>query len=179
MIPINPLGKDPALLAINPAGKVPVLVDGDLVVSESVAIQLYLAEKDPAQRFIPKTLADRTAMHQWNYFLVTEIEQPLWRIALNTAIYREDERVAADIPNAERDCRAMVAVFEAYMKDRQFVAGGQLSVADFNAAYTLDWVDEAGLLGAAPRLQDFVATMYARPKAPLRIRPAFAALQAG
>src|SRR5262245_65143345 len=34
----------PEFLAVNPAGKVPVLVDDDLVLSESVAIVLYLAE---------------------------------------------------------------------------------------------------------------------------------------
>jgi glutathione S-transferase len=35
----------PEFLKINPAGKIPVLVDGDLVLTESVAIVLYLAEK--------------------------------------------------------------------------------------------------------------------------------------
>ena len=36
--------RSPAFLKINPAGKLPVLVDGDMVLTESVAIVLYLAE---------------------------------------------------------------------------------------------------------------------------------------
>lgn len=178
IVPINPLENDLAGLGINPAGKVPVLVDGDVTVFESVAIQLYLADKHPEAGFIPADVAGRAQMHQWNYFLVTEIEQPLWRIALNTAIYDEKDRVVADLPNAERDARKMLAVFEDHMKDRQFVVGDRLSVADFNAAYTLDWADEAGFLDKAPTLKAWVDRMYARPTAPQRIPEAFKALQA-
>ena len=43
----------PQFLKINPAGRVPVLVDGDLAVTESVAIVLYLAERDAHRRFLP------------------------------------------------------------------------------------------------------------------------------
>src|SRR4029077_6127454 len=43
----------PEFLKINPAGKLPVLVDGDLVLTESVAIVLYLAEKHPDQGLLP------------------------------------------------------------------------------------------------------------------------------
>ncbi len=118
-------------------------------------------------------------MHQWNYFLVTEIEQPLWRIALNTAIYDAADRVAADVPHAQRDARAMLGVFDAHMAGRDFVAGDRLSVADFNAAFTLDWADEAGLLDATPGLKTWLDRMYARPKAPPTITAAFAALEAG
>src|ERR1700731_2320465 len=45
--------RQPAFLKINPAGKVPALVDGDLVLTESVAIVLYLADKYPEKKLVP------------------------------------------------------------------------------------------------------------------------------
>ena len=177
VIGLNPMAPDPELLALNPAGKLPVLVDGDVVLTESAAIPLYLAEKYPEKGLIPKDLADRAQMYRWIFFLVTEIEQPLWRIALNTAIYPENERVPADIKNATRDCKKMVAVFEMHMANRDFVAGDRLSVADFIAAYTLDWANENQMLAEAPRLRSYVETMYARPTAPMTVKEGFASLQ--
>jgi glutathione S-transferase len=47
-ITVNPMVGEvrrPDFLKINPVGKIPVLVDDDLVLTESVAIALYLAEK--------------------------------------------------------------------------------------------------------------------------------------
>ena len=167
----------PEFLAINPAGKVPVLVDGDVVVTESVAIALYLAEKHPEAGLVPSDLAARAEMYRWLFFLATEIEQPLWRIALHTAIYPEADRVAADVPCATRDCRRMLAVLERHMAGRTFVAGDRLTVADFIAAYTLDWAREANLLDGSPGLGAYVERMYARPSAPPTIEAAFAALR--
>lgn len=119
----NPMAPGPELLKLNLAGKLPVLVDGDVILTESAAIPLYLAEKYPEKGLIPSGLADRAQMYRWIFFLVTEIEQPLWRIALNTAIYPEEDRVPADIRNATRDCKKMVAVFEEHMANRKFVVG--------------------------------------------------------
>lgn len=164
-------------LALNPAAKVPVLVDGDLVLTESAAIQLYLAEKYPEAGFIPGSLEERAQMYRWIFFLVTEIEQPLWRIARHTFLYPEHKRLPQDVELAKRECREMVAVLEQHMQGREFVVGDRLSVADFNAAYTLDWVDEEKLLDNAPRLKDYLQAMYARPTAPMRIAEAFAAME--
>ena len=177
VVDLNPADPSPELLKLNPAGKLPVLVDGDVVLTESAAIPLYLAEKYPEKGFIPADLANRGQMYRWIFFLVTEIEQPLWRIALNTQIYAEEDRVPADIANATRDCKKMVAVFENHMKDREFVVGERLSVADFMAAYTLDWANEGKMLGDGPQLRAYVETMYARPTAPMTIKEGFAALQ--
>src|ERR1700722_1766129 len=77
----------PELLARNPAGKLPVLVDGDFVLTESVAIVLYLAEKYPDRGLLPAGLEPRARVNQWLLFTATELEQPLWRIARHTAIY--------------------------------------------------------------------------------------------
>ncbi len=179
-IPVDILGGEhqrPAFLEINPAGKVPVLVDGSTVVTESVAIQLYLADKHPEAGFIPETVEDRAEMHRWLLFVVTEIEQPLWRIARNKFIYPEEKRSPQDIEIARQECRGMLAVLEAHMKHRDFMAGRRLGVADFNAAYILDWANEENLLEDAPKLKDYLAKMYARPAAPPRIAAALAAAQ--
>ena len=165
--------------AINRFGKVPVLVDGDLRVAESAAISLYLAERYGGERFIPGDIAQRALMYQWIFFLVTEIEQPLWRIALHSVIYPEAERRPEEIALARRDCREMLERLDERMTGRDWFVGSQPSVADFIAAFTLDWADEAGLLDRSPALKAFVERMYARDKAPPVIREAFEALHAG
>ncbi len=62
----------PEFLKINPAGKLPVLVDGDLVLTESAAIVLYLAEKYPDKGLIPAGLQQRAQVYRWLLFAATE-----------------------------------------------------------------------------------------------------------
>ncbi|MDX5376683.1 MAG: glutathione S-transferase family protein [Halomonas sp.] len=180
LIPVDLLQGEhhqPDFLALNPAAKVPVLVDGNQVITESAAIQLYLAEKYPQAGFIPSAVEERAQMYRWMYFLVTEIEQPLWRIARHTFIYPDEKRLPQDVDQARQECVAMVTVLERHMEGREYVVGDRLSVADFNAAYTLDWANEENMLGDAPRLREFLKTMYARPTAPPTIAEAFAAME--
>jgi glutathione S-transferase len=66
---------------------------------------------------------------------------------------------------------------ERRMEGREFVVGRSITVADFVMAYTLDWGEEAGLLGDCPDLRAYVERMYARPNAPMRITEAFATLR--
>lgn len=42
----------------------------------------------------------------------------------------------------------------------------RLSVADFNAAYTLDWANEEKMLKDFPALSAYLTSMYSRPTAP-------------
>ena len=164
-------------LSLNPAAKVPVLVDGNLVLTESAAIQLYLAEKYPQAGFIPETLEDRAQMYRWMFFLVTEVEQPLWRIARHTFVYPDEKRIPQDVELARQECLEMIAVLERHMSEREFMVGDRLSVADFNAAYTLDWANTEEVLESAPRLRDYLKAMFARPTAPPTIAEAFAAME--
>jgi glutathione S-transferase len=167
----------PDFLSLNPAAKVPVLIDGNQVITESAAIQLYLAEKYPQAGFIPSAVEERAQMYRWIFFLVTEIEQPLWRIARHTFVYPDEKRIPQDVELARQECLEMVAVLERHMQERDFVVGDRLSVADFNAAYTLDWANEEEMLGDAPRLREYLKMMYARPTAPPTIAVAFAAME--
>lgn len=172
----------PEFLALNPAAKLPVLVDGDTVISESAAIQLYLADKYgdrfPGGGLIPATAEDRGRMYHWLFFLMTEIEAPLWRIALHNFIYEAGDQSATEPELAKRDALRMIAVLEQHMQGRDYLVGDAPTVADFNAAFTLDWAREEALLDDAPALRAFLDRMYARPKAPVTIAAAMAGLAA-
>ncbi|MBD3884178.1 glutathione S-transferase family protein [Phormidium tenue FACHB-886] len=171
-IPINLQAGEhraPAFLASNPAGKLPILVDGEHTITESVAIALYLAEKYPDRNFIPTDLTLRAQLYRWLFFTATELEQPLWRVTRHTALYPEKLKLPAEIPLARQDFTSMAVVLENHMLGRQFVVGEQVTVADFVLAYTLDWANEIQLLDPFPTLVAYMKRMYARPKAPMRI----------
>jgi len=163
----------PEFLTLNPAGKIPVLVDGDLILTESVAIVLYLGEKYRDRNLVPTDLRQRAQLDRWALFAATELEQPLWRITRHKSLYPEHLRLPADIALASQDFRTMAEVLEAHMHDRPFVLGEHVTVADFVLAYTLDWANEVGLLDRCPRLAAYMEQMYARPHAAPRIAEAF------
>ena len=166
----------PEFLKINPAGKIPVLVDGDRVLTESVAIVLYLAEKYSHKGLLPAGLNERAQVNRWLLFAATELEQPLWRISRHTALYPEEQRLPGDVSLASGEFKEMASVLEKHMQGQQFVAGDSVSVADFVMAYTLDWGNEYKLLDSCPQLLAYMKRMYARPHAPPRIAEAFAAI---
>ena len=67
---------DPAYLALNPLGVVPTLVEGELVLTESAAILLYLADRYPEARLAPE---DRTQFYRWLVFLTNTVQTTMLR----------------------------------------------------------------------------------------------------
>ncbi|MBP1873951.1 glutathione S-transferase [Ensifer adhaerens] len=180
-IPVNLLGgenRHPDFLRLNPAGKVPVLVDGDMVLTESAAIVMYLAEKYAAKGLMPADLTERAQAYRWSLFAVTELEQPLWRISKHSFLYPEDKRLPEDIALAREEFAAMAQVLESHMDGRTFVVGDRISIADCVTVYVIDWGNEVGLIDSCPNLKAYLERMYARPKAPPRIADALASLEA-
>ncbi len=168
--------RHPDFLRLNPAGKLPVLVDGDQVITESAAIVMYLAEKYADKGLMPASLQDRAQAYRWSFFAVTELEQPLWRIARHSFVYPEAKRLPADIPLAREEFLEMAAVLDRHMAGREFIVGERISIADCVTAYVLDWGNENGLVAGFANLAAYLERMYARPKAPQRIAAAMASL---
>jgi glutathione S-transferase len=63
------------------------------------------------------------------------------------------------------------------MRGREFLVTDRVTVADFVLAYTLDWAKLVKLLDGFPALDVYQERMYARPKAPMRIKQAFESLR--
>ena len=168
--------RSPEFLRINPAGKLPALVDDGFVLTESVAIVTYLAEKYPRAKLLPADSRARAELNRWMLFTVTELEQPLWRIARHSFIYPEAQRLPADIKIARAEFKQMAAVLHQHMHQREFLMGEHVSVGDFILAHTLDWANEEQLLSEFPSLIEYMTRMYARPKAAMRIADAAASV---
>jgi len=156
-------------LKINPAGQVPVLVDGDLVLTESVAISIYLSEKYPHKHLLPAGEREKAEVYKWLLFATTALEQPLWRIAKHSSLYPQEKRIPAEIDLAREDFLAIAGVAEQHLSTREYLVGNSATVADFVLAYTLDWANVVGLLETFPHLHAYMERMYLRPKAPMRI----------
>ena len=74
----NNAHKSPAYLALNPTGLIPVLVDGDLVLYETVAIGLHLADTHPAAGLAPALgSAARAHFYKWLVWLTNTMQATL------------------------------------------------------------------------------------------------------
>lgn len=70
--------KSLAYLALNPNGLIPVLVDGDLVLYETAAIALHLADTHPAANLAPPLgTAERAEFYKWLFWLTNTVQASL------------------------------------------------------------------------------------------------------
>src|SRR5215470_18692949 len=65
----------PDYLKVNPNGHIPSIDDDGLILWESMAIDLYLAEKYGKAPFWPSKVEDRGRAYQWSFWGMTETEQ--------------------------------------------------------------------------------------------------------
>ncbi len=164
--------RQPWFLALNPMGRVPVLQHGDLLISESAAICLYLADRFPGPGLAPPPGTGARARHdRWVFFAMTELDQPLWRIRRHRVIYPEERRIPGEIHNARADFLQAAAVLERELSERLFLVDERFTVADVLTAQTLAWAGWYGLLDSLPGLQLYLDRQLERPACPPILRP--------
>jgi glutathione S-transferase len=122
---------------LNPNGHVPILDDDGFVVWESMAINLYLAEKYGGALW-PRDLRDRARACQWTLWSQTEIDRRDWQATRHSV---DPERVAW-----ARDGKvAALRVLDAALVDRgAYLLGADFTFADLNVAATLSQPNEEG-----------------------------------
>lgn len=158
-------------LTLNPYGRVPVLVDGDLVLSESVAICLYLADKYSDRGLVPTPGTRQRADHdQWLLFGATELDQPLWQIRRHTALYPEELRLPAEVAISRVNFQEAATVLEGVLRDKAFLVGTDFTVADIVVTQTLLWANSYGLLICHPGLEAYLDRHLARDACPQELR---------
>lgn len=166
-IPVNLAkgeGQAPDFLALNPAGKVPVLVDGELVLTESAAICTYLGDKFPETGLVPRPgTAERAKYDQWCFFVLTELEQPLWTIAKHKFALPAERRVPEIKETAVWEFRKAAGVLEKGLEGKEYLIGDQFTLVDILAAHTLAWARGARIFHEIDLLDDYMRLQLARP----------------
>ncbi len=122
-------------VAINPNNKIPALEDGDLVLFESLAINLHIARKAGAPLMPEGDDASRAL--QWTLWTATEIEASALRWQYNTYLRPEAERIPAEAAAGREALDARLAVLERELAGRAFLVGGGFTIADLNLACVL------------------------------------------
>jgi glutathione S-transferase len=148
---------------LNPNGHIPVLQDGDLVLWESLAINLYLARKHDKGLW-PKTVEDEGRAYQWSLWAMTEAEEPLLTALLNRVFFPPEQRDAKKADDAVARFAKPLGVLDGSLAGRDYLLGSTFTVADLNVASVLTWAPLAKLdLSAAPRAAVWLGRCTARP----------------
>src|SRR5213593_700068 len=145
--------RKPEYLRINPNGHIPALQDGDLIIWESMAINLYLARRYDKGLW-PKTVEGEGRAFQWSLWAMTELEEPLLTALLHRMFLPEAERDPKKADDAAERFKKPLAVLEGALAGKAYLLGDAFTVADLNVASVMSWAPLAGLdLGGAPNAQ--------------------------
>lgn len=156
--------RSPFFLNLNPAGKVPVLREGDLVLTESAAICNYLGEKFPEKNLVPAG-GTRLRAHydQWLFFVLSELEQPLWTTGKHKFAIPKEYRVPDVIPTAHWEFKQAATLLSQGLGGNPFILGEQMTMVDLFIAHTLVWAKKFQFSIELPHLEDYLQRMKQRP----------------
>ncbi len=148
--------KSDAILALNPMGKLPILTDGDAVVTESAAIGIYLADRYASGRLAPPLdHPDRGTYLRWSFFSPSVIEPGLvakgggWEFRPSSAGWGTHE--------------AMLAAMEHALAGGDYLLGATFSMADVIFGGTVRYMLQFSMLEPRPTFQAYAERLARRP----------------
>lgn len=157
--------QSPEMLALNPNGHIPVLSDGELVLYESMAINLYLASRYGGDSDLwPAEPAAQGLAYQWSFWVMTEVEQALLTVLMHKRVLPAEQRDPAKLSRNTGILKKPLAVLDRWLAEHEWLAGDGFSIADLNVAAVVSWARAARLdLGDYPHLEQWLKACMARP----------------
>jgi glutathione S-transferase len=139
----EPLGaQDPALKqapyrAINPLGRIPAIRDGELALSESLAINLYLAKQHRQKSLYPETPEGEAKAWQWTLFAASDLDPWVVLYMGHRHNLPEDQRQPALAVLARQRIEIALGFLETRLGTSPFLIGQEFTIADLNVSAVL------------------------------------------
>lgn len=162
-LPRAPETKTPEYRALNPNSRVPTIDDDGFILSESMAINFYLAKKHKSPLF-PADAKNEALVLQWSLWETDRIDRQIVNYCRHTNDLPEAERKPEVAKAAWEEMVPAFDALEAALKKSEWLAGPAFSVADLNVAaalfraLTLD-------LAKWPKLNAWLRRCWERPAA--------------
>jgi glutathione S-transferase len=157
---------EPEYLANNPNGRVPTLVDGDFVLWESNSIMRYLVLAYGPHSSLypqaPKVRASADRWLDWTLSTLQPVDRPVFWSLVRTPVEKRDMIAIQKDADAEA---AQLAILDAYLKTRRFIAGNDFTLADISlGCYVRRWFGVEGITKPSfPNLERWFAELSTRP----------------
>jgi glutathione S-transferase len=147
---------------VSPMAKVPALVDGDVRIIESAAINLYLAEKYGAGGVGPKDARERAEMTQWSVWGFANVMPLLIAVLYHTALLPEAERREEEVKNNRQWAAEYLAILEDVIAKGDWLVSRRFSVADVTLGSIVDFAAGLGV-ELTPSVKGWLERLRARP----------------
>ena len=152
--------KEPAHLARHPFGQIPTYEEGKLVLFESGAIVLHLAER--YQGLLPRDAHARARAITWMFAALNTIEPPIMELSLARILERNETWYEQRLPVLEERVRKRLGELCRALGDAEWL-NGAFSAGDLLMVSVLLRLKPAGMLDQSPQLRAYVARGEARP----------------
>jgi glutathione S-transferase len=164
LIPVNLGGEqlEPEFLAINPFGHVPVLVDGEVQIIESLAILDYLEVQYPSPPLLPRDAVTLAKVRMVQSVTFNELLPAIFKLLFESET--PDAAQSEEWIYAQLRAQNTLGFFENLLGDGLYFAGEQLTMAEIVAGTLVGRLPDLGvMLTDYPRLWDWSARLWNRP----------------
>jgi len=165
-LPFPPREKEPDYLKVNPTGAIPAMVDGDRVMTESLAICEYLAAKHGSSLLVAPGEPERVPFLEWLWYGESTLMTPLSRLGRIAGLPVKGEAIDVVLADARESLQVRLKSLEQRLEGRDFLVAGRLTLADVSVGYPLHLIAVFGV--DVP-----LGTRTAAYRERLRTRPAF------
>ena len=152
--------KEPAHRALHPFGQIPTYEEGDLVLFESGAIVLHIAERHAG--LLPVDASARARAIAWMFAALNSVEPPIVELATARILERETTWYEERLPLLEKRLRDRLEPLSARLGDAEWLDGA-FSAGDLLMVSVLLRVKASGILHGYRNLCAYVARGEARP----------------
>lgn len=160
LVSIGPEQKSPEHLARQPFGQAPAIEEDGLVLHESGAIALYIAEKNEA--LMPKDRIGRERATAWVFSALNSIEPTVQELGSIIFFHKDAAWAKERRPQVEQFLRLRLGQLADALGDKDYLEG-RFTVGDLIMSDVLRIIDSTGIINEFPALKAYKARCEARP----------------